>query len=185
MGWNPLRILVTCPLWAPPSPTRRKRTRNLGSSRFVRQGQRTSSHGQSPSAWLARIVSACIKYNTPVIVENPASSRLWKAPPFLNLLRKCSSRIFHHCMYGSSLMKPARLMFLNISLDGVIRRCSGPRGIRAGTGLPHDVLRGTDSKGVFKTARASAYPFGFCFDLAFLTIPQFSNPTHYPPPPGH
>ena len=109
--------------------------------------------------WLARIVFACIKSNTPVILENLASSRLWKAPPFLNLLRKCSSRIFHHCMFGSAHMKPTRLMFQHISLDGVIRRCSGPRGICARTGLPHEVLRGTGSKGTFKTARASAYPF--------------------------
>ena len=76
-------------------------------------------------------------------------------------------------MYGSPDMKPTRLMYQSISLEGVLRRCAGRHGVCARTGLPHKVLRGTDGKGVFKTARASAYPFEFCFDLAALTIPQF------------
>jgi len=76
-------------------------------------------------------------------------------------------------MYGSPHKKPTRLVYQGISLGGVIRRCTGRRGVCARTGMPHEVLRGKDGKGVFKTARASAYPFEFCFDLAALTIPQF------------
>jgi hypothetical protein len=113
----------------------------------------------------ARIIRVCEANGIAWILENPASSMLWSAPPIARLLQKpnvCFTTI-HQCMYGTPWKKPTGL-----AMGGGLRpsphlscKCvyTGKRCSR--TGQPHIVLSGL-ANGAFKTLAAKEYPKQLC-----------------------
>ena len=68
-------------------------------------------------------------------------------------------------------MTGALSMFLNLHVADPYRCMGAPRGQCRRTGLPHQVLRGQDSTGIFHTKHAEKYPHKFGRFLA----PAFDN----------
>ena len=118
--------------------------------------------GNLQAAWLVRLIKKCVRASVPIVVENPASSRLWiyldKFAPLAT-----ANVVFNQCMFGTPYKKPTRLRGWNLQLAELERRCHGKE-LCERSGSQHVVLSGTDagaSKG-FKTAAASPYPLELC-----------------------
>ena len=152
---QPLRGSTAETIWGLPGLSVKDQAR-------VRGGNRTCR-------FAVEVVRACLASNMPVILENPSGSRLWKAPPLEQALKKGRKLRVTHCAFGTPWMKPTALGVWNIDLDlsdSVCRPCR-----RKGcclcsfSGRPHMVLSGRGSNSGFKTAMASAYPRDFCLRI--------------------
>ena len=58
-----------------------------------------------------------------VIVENPKTSRIWKAPIFQKLLRSSEVLPFDFCGYGFPWQKSTSLAVWNLPVSEVLRTC--------------------------------------------------------------
>ena len=61
--------------------------------------------------FVLRIIRVCNKHNVPWMLEHPASSYMFRCPPFAKLLsaRSSVSEIIDQCQYGTSFRKPTKL----------------------------------------------------------------------------
>ena len=113
----------------------------------------------------ARIIRECEANHIPWILENPASSMLWIAPPIARILRKptVSFTVIHQCMCGTAWKKPTGLaMGCGLSPTPHLMDTCTYKGKRCSrTGKPHVVLSGV-SNGAFKTLAAKEYPKQLC-----------------------
>jgi hypothetical protein len=120
--------------------------------------------GNRQARWLVEIIRVCRRFSVPVVVENPASSRLW-----LYLSRRLgtpsSDTVFNHCRYGASFSKPTRLWGWNVDLSTLGLRCSGK--VCVASGEPHVTLSGSDGR-AFRTSYGAEYPPAFCAAAARL-----------------
>ena len=91
-----------------------------------------------------------------VSLENPASSRLWEHPHVIAWQTRwqCTQIVTVYCAWGAPYLKPTQLSATYYQIQSLTRCCSGDHA--------HVVLRGLDSDGVFKTAKASSYPAPLC-----------------------
>ena len=62
-------------------------------------------------------------YGIPVVVENPAGSKIWLTKLFRELLGKHRSLVFDHCAFGGSSKKATRLLFANLELEDLAITC--------------------------------------------------------------
>ena len=111
-------------------------------------------------------------------LENPLSSRLWKAPCIRRLLQ--DHRIFEvkldFCQYGTQWKKPTKLLVWGVPPFQLLR-CKG-KSTCSRTKKPHLVLTGLAGKR-FLTEHAQVYPKLFGEALAQSLL------AHSPSRPGH
>ena len=107
------------------------------------------------------IFRECRLLGCPVIVENPASSHLWRQPLVLKVrdLPGVSEVVFNMCAFGTPWRKSTRLLGCHVDLRPLDIRCKG-RGVCTFTGSPHFTLEMKGSKIVSK--QAEVYPFPVC-----------------------
>ena len=132
--------------------------------------------GNKQFRWFVKLAKHCLKHNMPLIIENPASSRLWIVPGMKKLIESASSSInFVHCAHGAKWMKPTRLVSWNIDVSSLQSWCSSSAGICQYTNQAHQVLSGK-LNGRFQTSQASAYPIDFCDKFAKLLSHHLALP---------
>ena len=118
--------------------------------------------GNDSLAFVASLIRLCLRCRVQVILENPGTSRLWITREMQELLPKASSNdLVDYCSFGTAWRKRTRLVSWSRGLSGLPALCCGKKGICSYSGKTHELLEGT-SKGVFKTAIASAYPRRMC-----------------------
>ena len=134
--------------------------------------------GNDSLFFCCKLIRACIKMGVSIVLENPASSRIFSAPVLQNLIpQACCNIVFDHCMFGSCFKKPTRLLAWNIDLNMLSVRCAG-RQLCDRSGQPHETLTGKQGN-EFKTALGAAYPLPFCNSFAKLLkglLPQVTPP---------
>lgn len=110
--------------------------------------------GNRQARWLVGIIRLCRRWAVPVVVENPASSRLW-----LYLRRRLGEphcdTVFCHCRYGAGFKKATRLWSWHVSLAPLGLMCLGKKACK------HIQLSGSDGK-AFRTSYGAEYPHSFC-----------------------
>ncbi len=124
-----------------------------------------------------RIFRACLSSGTAVVLENPATSRLFLLPAFKRMLKWNHVRycIVDMCQFGTRWRKPTGLLTANVPgelLDHVCTYRCTCRSTCSRTNLPHLVLSGNTAQGVPWTKVAQTYPKRFCVEMAkILTAP--------------
>ncbi|CAK0813222.1 unnamed protein product, partial [Prorocentrum cordatum] len=106
----------------------------------------------------AGLMHEAIRANIPASNENPQTSRLWLAPPFVRLLRSSavSFTVTHFCQWGAPWRKATAFATVNLDMSRIGRALckSSKRGVCSRTGLPHAQLHGKNVERVFKTKLA-------------------------------
>ena len=131
--------------------------------------QNKSGNGSDVSRALAdftvRIVDTCRRYKVSFILENPATSKLFSYPPLARALSRAGAEpvVFDMCRFGTSYLKPIRLVG---TLPGL-----STLGLRCNCTLPHEQLQGLvrlQGVTVWKTSLAGRYPPRLCRAIAAL-----------------
>jgi hypothetical protein len=136
--------------------------------------------GNKSALWCCRLIRHAIRFNVPIVIENPATSRLWLFPPLMRLILKSQSDIYcDHCQFGAPWRKHTRLVSWNVDINCMHRVCKTSKQCCSRTGKPHHVLSGVDKSGDYLTALASAYPKSFCQHLSHDLAKRLV--THRPP----
>ena len=130
--------------------------------------------GNQTARWVIRVFRLAARRGIPVVIENPANSRLGLAPPVRTLIHNFKSATFTHCMYGSQFKKATKLLYANIDLSPLSRHCRGR--VCQVTQRPHVALSGK-VEGIWCTAKASAYPWEFCRAFCRVLLSNFSPPS--------
>jgi hypothetical protein len=103
-------------------------------------------------------------------LENPASSRLWITPPAKRLLTssRVSDVVSDFCQWGTSWLKPTRIVGVCLDLSRLARRCNfrSNNFVCSRSGCRHQQLCGQAEGGKFWTEIAEAYPKPFARALA-------------------
>ncbi len=122
------------------------------------------------------VLRACIKSSTPVVCENPATSRLFLLPEMRRIISLPQSRyrVVDMCQYGTSWRKPTGLLFINFE-DAAVDRCAKPRCttkrcICSRSNKKHLVLSGNSPEGIPWTRIAQTYPRSLCNNLSLALI---------------
>jgi hypothetical protein len=110
----------------------------------------------------AEFILACIRSNTPVMLENPATSMAWLFPPIARLLKQSSCYIINldQCAYGTPWRKATRVASWHCGTHPELAcKCSGRKGICSFSKKHHIVLSGASkTAGVLWTSLAQGYP---------------------------
>jgi hypothetical protein len=136
--------------------------------------------GNKSALWCCKTIRHAIRFNVPIVIENPATSRLWLFPPLRRLILKSQSDIFcDHCQFGAPWRKHTRLISWNCDISSMNKVCKTSNHCCSRTHRPHQVLTGTDKSGGYLTALASAYPKAFCDSMCHDATKM--KETHHPP----
>lgn len=106
-----------------------------------------------------------IRRGLPVLLENPATSRLWLCPQLQRLIRLRGGEVckVDYCQYGQPWRKRTTFVAFNLPpLQGTLKLCCGVGGVCSRTHKPHLRLEGVAASGQFKTLLAQAYPTPLC-----------------------
>ena len=111
----------------------------------------------------ASLLRVSHRMHIPICMENPHSSRIWKAAAVREAERLPSTRscTTDFCMWGTRWRKRTRLLACYLDVSRLAGQCPSVDGRCVRTGLKHQHLRGYGSRG-FRTAAAEAYPASFC-----------------------
>jgi len=107
-----------------------------------------------------QLIRLGLQFGLPMLIENPCTSRLWKAPKLLRLTADSDLCIFDQCQYGSRWRKRTKVHGWNVSnLSRLRRLCSGRKGLCSKSGLHHLILSGNDPASKLPMTRiAQTYP---------------------------
>ena len=120
-----------------------------------------------------RILRACIQSDVLWSLENPMTSRVWKAKAVKGIAKH---GIFHRadfCQYGCSWRK-ATYFLCTPRLPLSLKQCTGPKGFCSRTQGKHTVLQGVDQHGTFMTKVAEPYPYSLAYHIASHVKQQHS-----------
>ena len=120
-----------------------------------------------------RILRACIQSDVLWSLENPMTSRVWKAKAVKWIAKH---GIFHRadfCQYGCAWRK-ATYFLCSPQLAVNLKQCTGPKGICSRTHGKHTVLQGVDQHGTFMTKVAEPYPYSLAYHIAAHVKQQHS-----------
>ena len=118
----------------------------------------------------ARIVAACLRARVPCALENPNSSRLFRAPLIARLARRGRTSVCDFCQYGALWRKRTKILVWSFKkTKGISRRCVS-KGVCSRAGLKRVVLQGPTREGVCRTALACAYPEDFAKAAAQMLV---------------
>lgn len=109
------------------------------------------------------LIRACLKFKVPCMLENPASSLLFHAPPMQSLLshEQCVQQVCTLCAYGAKWRKLTRVAAWNVASNPFSRQCSGRQGKCSFTSRHHVRLSGNAPGGIPWSRIAGAYPARF------------------------
>ena len=118
--------------------------------------------GNESLRFVSGLIRLCLEHHVMLVLDNPATSRLWSTPEMSRLLPKAASDdLVDYCAFGMTWRKRTRLAAWSRGLSKLPALCQGTKGICSFSGEKHELLEGTKG-GVFKTAMASAYPSKLC-----------------------
>jgi hypothetical protein len=131
------------------------------------------SNGNRQARWATKLFLKAAKLGIPIVIENPASSRLWELPALQALLVRFHSVTVHYCAFGMPWKKPTKLLFTNCDLHPLgTRLCRGRLGMCSFSGERHTVLSGRSAEHkALWTAVASPYPQALCRAAAKCLFP--------------
>ena len=122
----------------------------------------------------ARLIQQCIKMQTPTSLENPATSRLWLAPPLQRLQRSIyfKKNICDFCQHKMPWRKRTRVDTWHCMTEPAINKmCVGKGRLCSRTGREHIQLTGVDPHSKLLWTRvAEPYPPGFASGLARMLL---------------
>ena len=134
--------------------------------------------GNATMMHTARTVRQCLAFGVPAVLENPASSRLFHAPPLAALIRRptCQQVVLDLCQFGAPWRKHTKLACWLVAADSaeVGRVCKGKHGVCSRTMEPHFVLEGPK-----RTKAAQEYPLKFAFSVSKFLIRSFEQRRFY------
>ena len=110
-----------------------------------------------------QLIRAAKRMHVPIGIENPASSRIWHAPPMAHLLKSANVQaITDFCQHGTAYRKRTQVyVWGGVDQDALHLKCSG-RGKCSRTGRPHLILQGVDPVSRrLRTELANPYPKSF------------------------
>jgi hypothetical protein len=116
----------------------------------------------------AALLRACVLHGVRCGLENPHSSRLFRAPPIQSVCRVPTARshTVDFCQFSCPYRKRTRIvLWLLGSAEALDARCTGKQGLCSATGRHHVILSGNEGKQL-RTALAEPYPFKFVNELA-------------------
>ena len=150
-----------------PGPLRDDGEGLLGLPNLSPTDQKKVELGNALMRFSAKIFRMCITLDIPVVLENPHTSRLWRAPPIRHLMLHSHTTYFStdFCQDGTPWRKRTGLLSSGLDLSYAVKSCTGPRGICSRTGLQHQHLEGLVN-GQFRTLAAQPYPNNLCRRLA-------------------
>ncbi len=137
----------------------------LGLPGLLPHNQAKVTAGNTLARFSAGVLLLAARCGVPATVENPATSRIWKLPCFVQVARHPAARSWRSdfCQDGTPWRKRTRLLSVHVNLSDATRLCSG-RGVCSRSGRPHRMLEGSDL-GVPLTQLAEPYPRGLCARL--------------------
>ena len=141
----------------------------MGLPNLPDNSQKKVCHGNLLLEASIKLLDAAHASETPFVLENPLTSRLWSTPPVESFLQRAPATLstVHFCQYHVPWKKPTRLLHCQAgALAEILRLCQGKKGICNASGKPHLPLVGRDPTGTFWTLRAQPYPKRFCQDVA-------------------
>lgn len=115
------------------------------------------------------LIHLCNELHLVWAMENPFSSRLWKAPPVQALLSDVSVELLKvdYCAYGTPWRKSTGILTNAPNRLAPICRICMPRNGRCQySGHRHFCLTGKDASGMWLTLRAQPYPRALCEAIA-------------------
>ena len=163
---------ITCASWsrarrAPPESKMPSAIRDddkyiLGLPNLNAKDQAKVDDGNSSLDFLCALIKICLKHNVMIVVENPATSRLWIAF-FARIALEPTASLdnIDYCSFGMAWRKRTRLVSWVRPLRNLPKLCLSKGGVCSYSGHYHDLLTGV-KKGGFKTAAASPYPAKMC-----------------------
>jgi len=99
--------------------------------------------GNATMAFSASVIRLCRKFCIPVVLENPATSMLFRAPPICKQVSKGVKVNFDMCQFGTPWRKRTGLAGWKVeNLSALALLCSGKSGLCKVSGKPHIVLAG-------------------------------------------
>ena len=112
------------------------------------------------------IIDFCIRFGTPVYLENPSTSLLWKVPALKRRIAKSNAQLVRHdmCQSGTQWRKPLRFALFSFRKPAFgFAVCKPTNGRCNITSRPHVVLTSRDvalkaNSTRFNTHLSSAYP---------------------------
>ena len=119
---------------------------------------------------VCELIQFCIDHGVIVLLENPASSRVWLTERMQKLISNNNGRVnvADYCMYNKYWKKPTTFVVWNGPPSLALRRCKGHIGICSRTKKPHQQLQGRASDGRFWTKIAEPYPQMLVDDISLL-----------------
>ena len=178
-GWLRARLIKAfhmgfpCESWSrardiPNGPPRLRSRDEIWGVSVLRDGDRDKVRlGNILVRFTASFCQLAASLCVPFSAENPANSYAWLAPPLVRLQRRTGVS-FHkveYCQFGTPWRKSTAFLTFAVDFSWMCQfRCTG-RGCRR-TGLPHQVLSGTNAQGVFRTKIAEPYPPALCRRIA-------------------
>ena len=140
------------------------------------------SNGNIQMYKTADIIKCCVRFGIPVILENPATSMLFLAPPIRRLMSlSCNhSVVLDQCAYGARWRKRTRFACWNVNIPDDFRQvCSGHGGICSHSNKYHIILSGRSPSGVLWTRLAQEYPSRLYHRLAVILSESFEDNISY------
>ena len=130
--------------------------------------------GNQTMRFTARIITLCIKFFVPCILENPVHSMLWLAPPVSRVASSsvCRSLVCDFCQYGARWRKRTKLLTWHCQESSSLQQtCAGRGGKRSASLKYHIILKGQDpvTKQLW-THIAQHYPWRFAVEGAKLLV---------------
>ncbi len=130
--------------------------------------------GNQTMRFTARIISLCIKFFVPCILENPIHSLLWFAPPVSRCAVSgvCRSFVCDFCQYGAKWRKRTKLLTWHCQeFPSLQHTCAGRGGKCSASHKYHIILKGQDpvTKQLW-THLAQPYPWRFAVEGAKLLV---------------
>ena len=154
----------------PGPPPLRSDARPLGLTDLSVNDQLLVRRGNMFMRFVALLFQRCLFLDIPVVVENPARSRIWLCPPVAALLAlRCTKFVVTDFCGWQALPYRKSTAFMSYGVDlehwshvqccGSFQKCSF-------TGRPHRPLRGRTPQGRWWTKVAEPYPFRLAYSAA-------------------
>ena len=151
----------------------------LGLPGLPPQGQARVECGNRTMRHTAAAVRMAIRHGVPAMLENPNTSRLFKAPDISRLSRSASfcRRVLDQCQYNTPWRKRTTLWGWNTGHEpaGLDVRCQGRQSRCSRTARLHVILKGNGPHGKLWTSIAQAYPKPLADKIADLLVTSFEN----------
>ena len=124
-----------------------------------------------------QLIRALHSARIPCILENPAASYLWQAPPLAPLLALGQRVVIDDCSYGTRWRKRTAFHCWHLAAGSSLQcTCRGRRGNCSFSKRPHQLLSGFDKETKQRwTKIAEPYPQTLCSDFSRVCAETVEN----------